>query len=349
MKHLHLPLLPLTAAALAAVALAGCAKHEPASVADAAAALPPATVHVAVVHLVDTPVLTELTGSIRPVQRAALAAKVMGTIAELPVVLGQRVASGDLLLKISAAEISAKVVQAQAQLNSARRDLDRERDLLAKGASTADLVKGLEDRYAMTEAMVHEAETMLGYATIRAPFAGVIAKKFVDAGDLAAPGQPLLELEGTGAFQVEVAVPDSLVGPLTVGQQVDVAVPSTATAFKGLVTEISSAADAAAHTVLVKLAVPQEATVRSGQFARVTLAGRPVRALLVPAAAVTRLGQMERVFVASADKHAVLRLVKTGATQGDRVEILSGLDDGETVIVAPPASLREGQPLEVRA
>lgn len=349
MKHLHLPLLPLTAAALSAVALAGCAKYEPASVADDVAALPPALVHVAVVHVVDTPVLTELTGSIRPVQRSALAAKVMGTISELPVVLGQRVAAGDLLLKISAAEISAKVVQAQAQLNSARRDLDRERDLLAKGASTADLVKGLEDRYAMTEAMVHEAETMLGYATIRAPFSGVIAKKFVDAGDLAAPGQPLLELEGAGAFQVEVPVPDSLVAPLAPGQSLAVAVPATGITFSGAIAEISSAADAAAHTVLVKISIPATAAVRSGQFARVTLAGRPVRALLIPAAAVTRLGQMERVFVASADKHAVLRLVKTGAAQGDRVEILSGLDDGETVIVAPPPSLREDQPLEVRS
>lgn len=342
MKHLHL--LPL-AATLAA--LAGCAKHEPATTADAAASLPAASVRITTVRVADAPVLTELTGSIRPLQRATLAAKVMGTISELPVVLGQRVAAGDLLLKISAAEISAKVVQAQAQLNSARRDLDRERDLLAKGASTADLVKGLEDRYAMTEAMLHEAQTMLGYATLRAPFDGVIARKYVDAGDLAAPGQPLLELDGTGAFQVEVAVPDSLVGPLAVGQRLDVAVPSTGAAFPGLVTEISSAADATAHTVLVKLTVPQEAAVRSGQFARVTLPGQPVRALLVPASAVTRLGQMERVFVATADKHAVLRLVKTGAAHGDQIEILSGLDDGESVIVTPPASLREGQPLAV--
>lgn len=341
-------LLRLLPAAVLLAALAGCGKTEIA-LADPAAALPPATVRTAVVRFVDTPALTELTGSVRPLQRAALAAKVMGTIAELPVVLGQRVSAGELLVKISAAEISARLVQAQAQLNSARRDLARERDLLAKGASTADLVKGLEDRHAITEAMLHEAETMLGYATIRAPFAGVIAKKYVDAGDLAAPSQPLLEIEGTDAFQIEVAVPDSLVAALSVGQRLDVAVPSTTTAFPGLITEISSAADPAARAVLVKLTVPQEATVRSGQFVRVALPGAPVRALLVPAGAVAAFGQMERVFVSGADRRAVLRLVKTGALRGDRVEIVSGLSDGETVVIDPPAGLREGQRLEVRS
>lgn len=343
MKHLRL--LPAVAAL---VILAGCGQPESA-LTDAAEALPPAVVQLAVVRSVETPMLTELTGSIRPLRRAALAAKIMGSIAELPVVLGQRVSAGDLLVKLSAAEISARVVQAQSQLSTARRDLERERDLLAKGASTADLVKGLEDRYALTESLVHEAQTMLGYATIRAPFDGVIAKKFVDAGDLASPGQPLLELEGTGDFQVEAAVPDSLLAPLAVGQSLAVAVPATGATFQGLVTEISSAADAAAHTVLVKLAVPQQATVRSGQFARVMLPSQPVRALLIPAGAVSRFGQMERVFVASADKRAALRLVKTGAAQGDQIEILAGLDAGESVIIAPPAGLREGQRLEVRS
>ncbi|HVU24933.1 MAG TPA: efflux RND transporter periplasmic adaptor subunit [Opitutus sp.] len=335
----------LLSAFASVAAFSGCARHaEPA----AAPALPAARVRLVTARIATAPVLTEVTGTIRPVQRATIAAKVMGAIDELPVALGQPVHAGDLLLRISAAEISAKVAQAQAQLNLARRDLDRERDLLTKGASTADMVKGLEDRFAMTQAMVREAETMLGYATIRAPFDGVVARKFVNAGDLAAPGQPLLEIEGAGAFEVDAAVPDSLIGPLAVGQRLAVAVPSAGLAFPGLVTEISSAADPAAHTVLVKIAVPQEATVRSGQFARVSVPGSPVPAILVPATAVTTYGQLERVFVAGAGHHAELRLVKTGAARGDDIEILSGLDDGESVVAPVPANLREGQPLEAQ-
>ena len=354
--------LPLLALAL----LAGCAKPSD-SAANTVASLPPARVRVAVVRTEEVPTLTEVTGTVRPVQRATIAAKVMGTITELPVALGQRVKAGDLLVKISAGEISARVIQAQSQLNQAKRDLDRERELFAKDASTSDMVKGLEDRFAMTQAMVREAEIMLGYATVVAPFDGVVARKLANAGDLAAPGLPLLEVEGTDVFQVEAGIPDSLAPRLAIGAPLAVDAPTDGIAFTGRLVELSSAADANARTVPAKISIPAGTAVRSGQYARVQVPGPPVRALLAPAAAVSTLGQMERVFVAEAggtgvppvnptdmgkmplphSARAVLRLVKTGASRGDRVEILSGLADGDRLVLNPPAGLREGQSLEI--
>jgi hypothetical protein len=135
-----------------------------------------------------------------------------------------------------------------------------------------------------------------------------------------------------------------------------------------MLVELSSAADAHAHTVPAKISIPAGTAVRSGQYARVQVPGAPIRALLAPAAAVSTLGQMERVFVAEASGtgvpsvnptdlgkmpappsgRAVLRLVKTGAARGDRVEILSGLADGDRLVLNPPTGLREGQLLEVR-
>lgn len=329
----------------AALLLGGCGRAHESTV----PALPAAQVELAPVRRETVPQLTGVTGTVRAVQRAQLAAKVMGAIDELPVALGQRVKAGDVLGRISAAEISARVLQAQSQLNVARRDWERERELLAKGASTADLVKGLEDRFAMTQAMVREAETMLGYTVLRAPFAGVIARKYANAGDLATPGQPLLELEGTDAFEVEAPLPDSLAGTLGVGARIEVQVPASSASFLGTVTEISSSADAGAHTVLAKIAVPPGATVRSGQFARVEVPGASMRRLVVPAAAVTRSGQLERVFVRGADGRAALRLVRTGDRTGDMVEILTGLDEAEQVVAGGADALREGQPLEAAA
>lgn len=327
----------------ALVLLAGCGK--PANPASAVAALPPVKVHLAPAVAEDLLALTDVTGTVRPVQRAQLAAKVMGTIEEMPVTLGQRVAAGDLLVKISVGEITARLAQAQAQFNVAQRDLTRERDLLGKGASTADMVRGLEDRHAMTQAMVREAEVMLGYASVRAPFAGVIARKLANIGDLAAPGYPLVEIEGTDAFQVEAALPDSLAANLAAGTSL--AVDAGGVTFNAPLAELSSAADASARSVLAKLTVPAGVPVRSGQFVRVQVPGTPVRVLHVPAAALAPLGQMERVFVAGEGNRAVLRLVKSGARAGDRLEILSGLDAGERVVVNPPAGLREGQALEI--
>lgn len=343
---MKLPFLLLPAAVLAIHA--GCGKPAaPGAAADPAAALPPAKVRLAPVRAETLPILTEITGTIRPVQHAQIAAKLMGTIEELPVALGQPVRAGDLLVRISAAEITARVAQAQSQLNVARRDLERERALLTKGASTADLVRGLEDRVALTQAMVREAEVLLGYATIRAPFAGVISRKLAQAGDLAAPGLPLLHLEGTGAFEVEVAIPDSFASRLSVGAPLAVSLPAGGPSFSAPIAELSPAADPSARSILAKLTVPPGTAARSGQFARVLLPGAALPTLLVPAAALSPLGQMERVFVAGENNRAVLRLVRSGALRGDRLEIVSGLSEGERVVVAPPAGLREGQALEV--
>lgn len=335
--------LPSTAILLALALLAGCSK--PGTEAAATPTLPTARVSVAPVATLEAPVLVEVTGTIRPAQRATLAAKVMGAISELPVALGQRVAAGDLLLKISAAEISARVTQARSQFNVAQRDLERERDLLAKGASTPDMVRGLEDRFSGAEAMVHEAETMLSYTELRAPFAGTITRKFVHAGDLAGPGQPLLEIEGGSDLQIETGIPDSLAGNVKVGD--DLLVQSeTGVSFHGRVIEFSSASDPSVRTVTAKLALAADAPVRSGQYARVHLPSSTMHALLVPRSAVTAAGQLERVFVANHNR-AELRLVKTGAEHEGNIEILSGLNAGESVIVRAPAGLREGQPLEI--
>jgi RND family efflux transporter MFP subunit len=194
--------------------------------------------------------------------------------------------------------------------------------------------------------MLRDSEVQLGYAEIRAPFDGVVARKMVNAGDFAESGHALLEVEGTADFEIDAFIPDSLVAALKVGAGLDC--DTGGVTFIGEVREISSTADAATRSVGVKIAVPTGTAVRSGQFARVRVPGAAVRALLVPVAAVSVKGQMERVFVAGEGNHASLRLVKTGAAQGDRVEILSGLTASDRVVVAPPAGLRDGQPLEAQ-
>ena len=326
--------------------LAGCGRQAPDS--GAGPSLPPIKAQVVTVRIETVPVLIDITGTVQAVERAQLAAKVMGSIDDMPFTLGQRVKRGDPLVTISAGEIKARVAQAESQFNQASRDLARERELLSKGASTAAMVKDLEDRCAGAEAMLRETKVMLSYATIQAPFDGVIARKFANVGDLASPGLPLLEVDGISRFEVEAGVPDSLAGDLAVGMALNVQIPAMGGPFVGKISEVASAADPNAHTVTVKITVPDSATVRSGQFVKLQIPGAPIRALLAPWAAVTTLGQMERVFVVESDNRAVLRLVKTGTRRGEQVEILSGLDDGDRVVLAQPAGLREGQTLEIQ-
>ena len=339
--------LPLLLSVITLFTFGACGKPA-APAAGAAPDLPPVRVSLTDVRAVEAPTRLEVTGTVRPVARASLAARVMGVIEAMPVTLGQQVRAGDVIARIAAGEIEARVAQARSQLNQAERDLARESALLARNASTADTVRNLEDRVAMTRAMVREAEVMLGYVTVRAPFDGVIARKPGNAGDLAAPGQSLVELEGSDRFHVEAGIPDSSAGYLAVGAELSVEIPAAGVRFAARIEEVSSAADAQTRTVLVRLAVPAGNAVRSGQFARVQVPGAPARALLVPASSVSTLGQMERVFVAGTGNVAVLRFVKSGTRRGDQIEILSGLSGGERIIDGPPANLREGQLLEVQ-
>ena len=334
--------LALLLSGLAALTAAGCSRPDAPA---AATALPAVKVRVSAVQAADLPQLAEVTGTVRPIQRATLSARTMGAIVELPVALGQRVRAGELLARIAAEDTAARVTQAKSRLSLVKRDLGRERDLLAKGASTAETVRALEDSLAGLEAAVREAEVLLGHAELRAPFDGVIARRPANLGDIAFPGRALLEIEGSDGFEIEADLPETFAATLRTGTALDCRVESLR--FSGAIRELSSAADPATRSVVAKIAVPTGTAVRSGQFARLEVPTAPRRTLLVPAESVTPIGQMERVFVVGEGNRAILRLVRTGARRGDAVEVLAGLEAGERVLAAPAATLREGQPLEV--
>ena len=330
---------PLLLALPFALAFAGCHRADEAA---GAGQLPALRVSTAVVTATRTPRTQAVAGTIRPFARATIGAKVTGTVASSNLVVGRSVAAGEVLVTLQADELAARVEQTKAAVAQAEREYAREQTLESKGASTSDAVLAADDRRRQAHAAAQEAEAMLTYTKITAPFAGVITGELVKPGDLATPGRPLFEIEGTDRLRAEVQVPESLARPAP-GASLTVLLDDTPLA--GQLAELSPAADPASRTRLAKIDLPASAPARSGQFVRVLWPTADDVALTVPAAAVSVLGQMERVFVVSGG-HAQLRLVKSGARDGDRIEIAAGLDAGETVIVAPPAALRDGQPVE---
>lgn len=332
------------AVALAFASAIGCSRGHDESRARAPETGPAIPVTVAPVERLTTPRLIEVPGTVRPVDRATVSAKVMGTIDSIAITLGQRVARGDVLLTISAAEIEARLAQAEARLEQVTRDYEREKGLLADGASTDAAVRSLESEQRAARAGVAEARTMLSYTRITAPFDGVIAARFVNEGDLATPGVRLVEIEGIGRLRVETEVPESL-GTIAPGTPVGVQVAGND--IQGTLAEISAAADEQSRTVFAKIDLPAGAQVRSGQFARASFPAGQGEILAVPATAISLFGQMERVFVVE-NGRAALRLVRTGARRGEHVEVLGGLDAGEQVVTSTPNGLRDGQPVEIR-
>jgi membrane fusion protein, multidrug efflux system len=323
---------------VAVVLVTACTRQSPVSAPPEAATL---AVPIATVTRETRPALIEMPATVRPVERAVISAKLTGTIATLPWGLGQAVPAGDILVTLSVPETEARVRQAQASLAEAARATERERTLVAKGVNAPDSLRDAEDRLRFAQAGLAEAEAMLAHASIRAPFAGVVTEKTVLPGDLATPGLPLLTLESTARLRAEGAVPEQAAASLRIGDPLPVVIQDGAAPVAGRIEELSTAADALSRSVLVKVALPA-GSARSGQFARLQVTGGTSEILTIPPAALTRFGQMERVFVLT-EGRAVLRLVKAGRTTGDRLEILSGLNAGEQIVLAPPAALRDGQ------
>lgn len=319
--------------------LAACGQHE--TPPAAAPALPTATVQTQPAVVEAHAATEEVVGTVRSKQRAVVEAKVSGRVLEYTATPGTRVQRGDLLARLDVQEIQARVDQARAVFDQARRDFDRQKQLITGNATTRQEYEAAEARVKVATAGLSEAETMLGYASVSAPFDGVVTRKLADVGDLAMPGKPLLEIESPTALRFEADLPEAILDRVQLGAKLPVRLSKV---VEGTVSEISPVADPVSRTFLVKLDLPPVDGLRTGQFGRVSVPVAETQLLLVPRAAVLKRGQMELVFVAR-DGRAVLRLVKTGKGLDGRVEILSGLEAGEAVIVSDTARLIDGQPV----
>jgi len=330
---------------LVALILTSCGRQE--VVRQPAAALPSIAVKVREAKLEPHVAVEEVVGTVRSKQRAIVEAKVSGRVMEYLATPGATVKAGELLARLEVQEIQAKVDQAKAMLDLAQLDLDRQKQLTANNATTRQEYDSANARVNVATAGVSEAETMMGYARITAPFDGVVTRKLAEVGDLAMPGKPLLEIEAPTSLRFEADLPEAIFDRIEMGATMRVTVASVAKPLEATISEIAPVSDPASRTFLVKLDLPARDGLRTGQFGRVSVPVGKIELLLVPKDAVIKRGQMEIVFVVK-DGHAALRLVKTGKVLADRVEILSGLEEGESVVIDTPAKLMDRQPVTIR-
>jgi RND family efflux transporter MFP subunit len=309
--------------------------------------LPTVTVGVRTVESSMKAITEEVAGTVRAARRATLEAKLSGRITELPVVAGQRVREGERMARIEAGEAVARSDQANATLEQAERDWRRLSALFEQAALTRAEYEAADTRLRMARASVAEAKSILEHAEVVAPFDGVVARKWVDVGDQAAPGRPLITVEDPSSLELEADLPEGIASHVRQGDELAVRVDGVVGDITGTVREIAPAADPVTRTIRIKLELPLEEGLRSGQFARLQVPTGEGESLSVPASAVVRRGQMEIVFVV-VNRRAELRLVKTGGVNGESVEILAGLEAGETVVIEGAGQLADGQPVEVK-
>ena len=290
-----------------------------------------------------------------------LSAQVVGRVQQVLVREGDYVSAGqtlaildDATLRASAEQADAAVSAAENQQIAAKSNADlaastlarykqlqeqksvspQEMDEVARRADASEAeVAALKAQANAAKAQASGAQAMLRYTRIRAPFAGVITARIVDPGALAAPGVPLLQIDRDGPLQLEATVDESAIAAVHVGMSIPISVDGASIAGEtGQVEQIVPAADPSSHTFLIKIALAPSKQLRAGMYGTAEFPIGTHQAILVPGSAIVARGSLLCAYVLDSNDIAQLRYVTTGASQGNLVEVLSGISAGEKLV-----------------
>lgn len=312
------------------------------------------------VYVTSLPESYETTGTVVPRSSSTISVRVMGVVTSVLVKEGDKVKAGQLLMTIDDRDLKEKVRAAEEAhneavhaLESARKQKDladktyeryrklyeekaittQELDNVATSANQAG--HGVEQAEAMvkrTQASLEEARIFMGFSRVRSSIDGIVTGKMIDVGSMASPGVPLIQLEDRASRLVEAGFEERMLSSVEEGMEVKVRVPSNADETAGKIVEVVPTVDPRTRTFVVKIEVPGM-MLRSGQYGTVRLESGSRELLLVPAGAVVTRGQLTGVFLVDDENRITYRLIRTGRSYGDMVEVLSGLQPGVQIIV----------------
>jgi RND family efflux transporter MFP subunit len=326
--------------------------------------------------IISQPFFYESVGTVSAKTVSTISSKLMGSVRDVLVREGDHVSRGDRLANIDNRQVNAMLRQAKAALAEARRAETaasagaelasatylRYQNLMKDASTSPQEFDEIKSRYQQAQAglatakqRVKQAEAALFStivsskdAVILAPYDGTIRAKMIDVGDLATPGKPLLTIETTGNYIVELLLPEQYINTVVLDQQVTVTVSSLNNkVFTGSIREIFPAADVKSRSFLVKVKIPADKALRSGMFVRVSIPIGKAGLILIPATAVIHSGQLTGIYIVDDTQTAKFRLIRTGKTFGNSIEVLSGLKQGERYVTAPPPALINGMTVEM--
>lgn len=303
----------------------------------------------------------EVRGRVVASRTSTISSRVMAMVVARRVQVGDVVAKGAALLEIDPAVAAGGVDQAEgalAQALAARelaaRQVERFEQLAAEAAASQLELDVAKTDLARAEGAVQQARGAVAAARavaadsrITAPFAGSVVELWVDRGDLAAPGRPLVTLAADGPRRIEVGVPESVATALAVGTVLEVAVDGVAGRLAGPIVELAPSADPGSFTRRAQIQL-EAADLAPGRAARAFVPGAARAVVMVPLAAVVHRGGLDFVVVRGADGVAESRPVRLGAKDGEAVEVLAGLVGGEELAVGLRALPTPGTRIEGR-
>ncbi len=304
---------------------------------------PPAVV-VAEARVVPFPLSAEALGNTRANEAIEVRPQITAAVTAIEFEEGERVAAGDVLLRLESSEPLADLAAARAALVDSESQLRRAEELFRTRVVSASELEQLGARRDADRAAVAAAQARLDHTVIRAPFAGNVGLRRVSVGSIVSPSTVITTLDDTSRVKLDFDVPEVFIPRLQPG--LTVAAHSAAwpdSVFRGAVSSIDTRVDPVSRTVTVRAVLPNEdGHLRPGMFLTVTLLKDDVTALMVPEQAIVPERSRQFVFVVAADGAVAQREVKTGRRRPGEVEILEGLEPGELVITEGTQKVRDG-------
>ncbi|MCX7017360.1 MAG: efflux RND transporter periplasmic adaptor subunit [Candidatus Sumerlaeota bacterium] len=333
--------------------MAGAFHHKilPGAVAAEAAVAPEGAAR-AVVEESTVPVVEEASGTVQAKRKTVVSSRIMAVIADVNVRAGDEVAKGDTLVTLDSRDLEARAQEAQravegaqATLTRTEADFNRAKELLdRKVIGRADYDQA-ESAYKVAQAQLEAAKqgaeaakVAISYAEIKSPVDGRVVERFAEPGDTASPGVPLVSIYDPTSLRIEAPVRESLVGSLKVGDKLAVRVGDSQQTVEGVIDEIVPQAETGSRSFTVKVSLPKSEGVYTGMFGRILIPAGERTRLLAPEAAIEHIGQLDFVSVVGKDRRISRRLATFGPPAGEgKVEVLSGLSKGETVLLTRAA------------
>ena len=297
-----------------------------------------------------------LPGSTQGIQEAAIYARTNGYVKEWKVDIGQTVQQGQLLAEIETPEVDQQLAQTKANYEIAKVTAERWADLVAKKVVSNQEYDQNEKAYEAAKANYEQLQRLQGFQKIVAPFAGVITARNIDNGDLVSAGTsgqpaPLFRIAQIDVLRIYVEVPQTQSRLITPGQSAAVSVREIPNrTFNAKVVRTARAIDPASRTLRTELQIPNaDGELFPGMYAEVkfTLPQDP-HTLIVPGNAVMIRSNGPKVLVVDAKNTIRSRAVKLGRDLGEKVEVASGLDPGESLVANPTDALRDGTEVKLQ-
>jgi RND family efflux transporter MFP subunit len=302
----------------------------------------------------------DYTGIVQARKQSTVSTRLMGQIEQIFVEKGDIVKKGDLLIAIRSSDIEAKkqqveagIAEAKAAFGNVEINYNRIKSLYEKKSATRKEFDDLSAQYRMAEARLNaatqsriEVEEMLQYARIRSPYNGTVVNKFVNAGDMASPGAPLLAIEAPGAFEVLARIPESEMNLWKQGDTAQVKMTAVDKTVTGVISNISPSSKFSGpqYEILIGL-LPEKgqlSLLKSGMFAKVQLFHGTEEIFEVPSKLIVERGQLSGIWMVSPQNNALMRWVRPGRELNGKTEILSGVKPGEKYIVSHDKRLFDG-------